>query len=177
MYEFNCPRCGNPGQVPFEPTNPDSVLCADCHEETGGKTYDMSKAAKAPRRKHNTRVTLNIVCADCGKEAELDYVPKGVSIPEMKCNECMAESQEDDSQWKLVQEMKEREQRSGKQLYEINCSACEKETMLPFKPDPAKTYFCKSCYENDGKPVGPTHKDEPKQSLGQNVFIRPKSDK
>jgi CxxC-x17-CxxC domain-containing protein len=177
MYQFTCPRCGNPGEVPFEPTNPDNVLCKDCHEETGGKTYDLSKATKAPRRKHNTRVTLNIVCAECGVEAELDYVPKGVSISEMKCKSCMAKSQDDDSQWKLIEELKSREQKSGRPTYEIECSACGKSTDLPFKPDPNKTYFCKSCYENDGKPVVPNRSSEPRQSLGQNVFIRPKSDK
>ncbi len=171
MYQFTCPRCGNPGEVPFEPSNPDRVLCADCHKETDGKTYDLSGAAKAPRRKHNTRVTLNIVCADCGKDAELDYVPKGVAIADMKCNDCMSKSKEDDSQWKMIREMKDREQSSGREMHEIDCSACGKPTTLPFRPDPGKTYFCKSCYENDGKPVV-THKDAPKQSLGGNVFIR-----
>lgn len=176
MYEFTCPRCGNPGKVPFTPSNPDNVICADCHEETDGKTYDFTKATKAPRRKHNTRVTLNIVCAECGEDAELDYVPKGVSIAEMKCDACMAKSEGDDSQWRMVREMKEREQRTGKPVHEIECSACGKDTTLPFRPDPEKTYFCKSCYDNDGKPVV-VHKDIPKKSLGGNVFIRRPTDK
>lgn len=171
MYEFTCPRCGNEGHVPFTPSNPDNVLCGDCHEETDGKTYDFSKATDAPRRKHNTRVTMNIVCAECGKDAELDYVPKGVAIADMKCAECISKLKGKDSQWGMVKEMKEREQSFGRKEHEIECNACGKMTMLPFRPDPSKTYFCKPCYENDGKPVV-VHKEGQRESLGQNVFIR-----
>ncbi|MDA1169109.1 MAG: type IV secretion system DNA-binding domain-containing protein [bacterium] len=32
-------------------------------------------------------------------------------------------------------------------LYDAICSNCGKETQVPFKPDPEKEVFCKSCYE------------------------------
>lgn len=31
MYDIVCSKCGNPGQVPFEPTK-DDVLCRDCFQ-------------------------------------------------------------------------------------------------------------------------------------------------
>lgn len=30
MFTIVCAECGNEGQVPFKPRNPESVLCADC---------------------------------------------------------------------------------------------------------------------------------------------------
>ena len=72
-YEFVCVRCGADESVPFQPRNPDKLMCRECYAETGGKTYDLSRVARAPRRKHNTRVAFNITCAECGKQDELDY--------------------------------------------------------------------------------------------------------
>ncbi len=31
MYDITCSKCGNPGQVPFEPKT-DDVLCRDCFQ-------------------------------------------------------------------------------------------------------------------------------------------------
>jgi len=30
MYSIVCKECGKEGQVPFQPRNPDDVLCAEC---------------------------------------------------------------------------------------------------------------------------------------------------
>lgn len=30
MFDITCSNCGKAGQVPFEPRDPTSVLCADC---------------------------------------------------------------------------------------------------------------------------------------------------
>lgn len=30
MYDIVCSRCGNPGQVPFQPTDGREVLCRNC---------------------------------------------------------------------------------------------------------------------------------------------------
>lgn len=50
MHEITCANCGAKGEVPFEPRNPDNVLCADCFrnkrdDERGG---GMSSAPAAP---------------------------------------------------------------------------------------------------------------------------------
>lgn len=42
MFNITCKECGNEGQVPFEPRNPDDVLCADC--------FGKSRAAGQPSR-------------------------------------------------------------------------------------------------------------------------------
>lgn len=30
MTQITCKQCGNKGEVPFTPRNPDDILCADC---------------------------------------------------------------------------------------------------------------------------------------------------
>ncbi len=51
MHKIVCANCGAEGEVPFEPRNPDNVLCADCFRkkrdgESGG---DMGRTpAPAP---------------------------------------------------------------------------------------------------------------------------------
>lgn len=31
--EITCKKCGNKGTVPFQPRNPDDILCSDCFEK------------------------------------------------------------------------------------------------------------------------------------------------
>lgn len=33
MHEITCANCGAKGEVPFQPRNPDNVLCADCFRQ------------------------------------------------------------------------------------------------------------------------------------------------
>jgi CxxC-x17-CxxC domain-containing protein len=169
-YEFTCKRCGEHGSVPFEPNDPDDVLCRECYEETGGRTYDLSKVTRAPRRKHNTRVAFAIVCSECGKEDELDYVPKGVPMSEILCKKCMADVAGEKSRWALVEEQKSQEQRK-KNRWEFICADCGCLDQLPFEPHDDREYFCYDCYlrrqrEEELERRGSKH------DLGDNVFIR-----
>lgn len=36
MHKITCAKCGKEGEVPFEPRDPSSVLCADCFREDRG---------------------------------------------------------------------------------------------------------------------------------------------
>lgn len=171
-FEFECVRCGELGSVPFQPRNPEKLLCRDCYAETGGKTYDLSRVTKAPRRKHDTRVAFAITCSECGKDDELDYVPKGVPMDEVLCHDCMAARAGEESRWALVEQQKDRERRR-RRTYAFVCDTCGCESELPFKPHPDRTYDCYDCF------LGKQREEEevsrgPKHDLGENVFIRRK---
>lgn len=174
---FICKRCGAEGTVGFTPRDINDLLCRECFEETGGRVYDLSNLSKAPRRKHGTRVAFRITCAECGKDDELDYVPKGVPVNEILCKACMLERNGQASRWALVEEQKDREQRK-KKLYDVNCARCGTIDQVPFQPQADREYFCYSCYlerqrlEELGLPDEPKEPPAPKHDLGDNVFIR-----
>ena len=175
-FDFTCKRCGEVGTFGFVPRDPDDLLCRDCFEETGGRTYDLSNLSKAPRRKHGTRVAFRINCAECGKDDELDYVPKGVPVAEILCKECMLAKSGDSSRWALVEQEKDREQKKKKR-YDVTCAECGCTDQVPFKPQPDREYFCYTCYLNKQREeeFGPPPEQRgPKHDLGDNVFIRRK---
>ena len=172
-FEFECARCGEVGDVPFRPRNPDKLLCRDCYAETGGKTYDLSNVPKAPRRKHDTRVAFRITCSECGLEDELDYVPKGVPVDELLCHDCMSARAGEDSRWALVEEQKMRE-RKQKPKYDFVCATCGQSSELPFKPHPDRQYDCYDCFLAKQREDEAPPPKAPKHDLGDNVFIRRK---
>jgi len=172
-HEFECARCGEPGSVGFLPRNPDKLLCKECYEETGGKTYDLSNVPNAPRRKHDTRVAFRITCAECGTEDELDYVPKGVPADEVLCRDCMAKRAGESSRWALVEEQKQRE-RKIRPRYHVVCATCGEKTTIPFKPHPDREYDCYDCFLQKQRAEEAPEPKSPKHDLGDNVFIRRK---
>lgn len=174
--EFTCKRCGELWTVGFTPRDPTDLLCRDCFEETGGRTYDLSNVSKAPARKHGTKVAFRITCAECGEDDELDYVPKGVPLNEILCETCMLEREGSASRWAIVQEVKNREQQK-RPKHPVDCVTCGATEMLPFKPQAGREYYCYNCYLNlqQREALGiPTEPKEPKHDLGDNVFIRRK---
>lgn len=38
LYDIVCKECGQKGQVPFQPRDPNSVLCSDCFAKSRGLT-------------------------------------------------------------------------------------------------------------------------------------------
>lgn len=173
-YDFTCKRCSEVASVPFHPRDPDDLLCSDCYEETGGRTYDLSNVPKAPRRKHGTRVAFRIDCAQCGKEDELDYVPKGVPVDEILCKECMSAKAGGQSRWAMVEEQKLSEQRK-KMRYDFTCTSCGCLDQLPFQPHEDREYFCYDCYLEKQR-ADELERRGSKHDLGDNVFIRKRKD-
>ena len=35
----------------------------------------------------------------------------------------------------------------GRQMYDVTCSECKKETQVPFKPDGTRPVYCRECYQ------------------------------
>ena len=168
-YEIVCAECGDDAEVPFEPDEDADVYCQSCHE-----TIERNRRRRAerdsPRKQHGTRVSFHITCAECGEEAELDYVPKGVSLDEALCLDCLHEQENEESRWAEVRRRKTRERKSE---WSIECAECGATDYLHFEPEDDRDYYCTSCYHQHEEPDSERLDDM--QSIGRNVY-RPGSD-
>lgn len=185
LFEFECAECGLLDTIDFKPSNPNGLLCVDCHRKRGDKPrYDMSKVAKSPRRTHNTRVAFPIECCVCGKEETLDHIPKGVAFDQIKCSECLTEALPAGAKYNQVAEIKDNEE--GVTDYAIVCDECGKDATIPFRPKAGRIYFCKEC-ASDEKPEPKPVAEEPvddatyeRVAIDEGVFkrrkVEPKND-
>ena len=82
-----------------------------------------------------------LVCSECGREFTFTvgeqefYSSRGLMNEPKRCPECRTAR---------------RRQRSGygnsSQSYSVICSACGKETTVPFEPKEDRPVYCKECY-------------------------------
>ena len=162
-FEIVCSKCGQTDTIPFDPEDKPAVYCHGCHRDAIREKQQRERSA--PRKRHGTRVSLRIECPECGQEAELDYVPKGVALDEVLCPDCFGEENES-SRWEEVQRQKEREQTSE---WEIECAKCGRPDFLNFEPDRNKDYLCTRCFYKHEEPKKGKGK---KEALGRGVYVR-----
>lgn len=180
LFEFECAQCGLLDTVNFKPDNPEAMLCSDCHRERGDRPrYDMAKASKAPRRKHNTRVAFPIICSACGIEETLDHIPKGVPIEQLKCGECLEKELPPESKHHQIAALKDEE--AGITEFMVVCDTCGADTEIPFRPKPDRVYQCQDClYGNEKEDPKPEPEPEPepeeyeRREVADGVFVREK---
>ena len=134
-YAFECAECGADDTVPFEPRG--QLKCSYCM-----RVEREERAERAPRRRHNTRVSVPIECTQCGAEEVLDYVPRGKKLNELMCTKCTEEELGGDSRWKQVRREKAHEERSS---WEVACAECRVPIYLNAKPWPGRDYICQAC--------------------------------
>lgn len=83
-----------------------------------------------------------LVCKDCGVEfifsvAEQEfYAEKGFQNEPARCPSC-----------RRARKQAANENRSERQYYTVNCSACGVETQVPFKPTGVRPVYCRDCYQ------------------------------
>ena len=135
MYDFTCSSCGDVDQVPFEPDR--ELRCKECM-----RAEREIRQRKAPRRKHNTRVSMPINCAECGKREVLDSIPKGKKLDELLCSSCAQEALGKKSTWNEVRRQKQHEART---TWTKSCDECGKKIILMMKPWPEREYYCNDC--------------------------------
>lgn len=58
MYEITCANCGQKGEVPFQPRDPDNVLCIDCFKQKRDAERGIAPSA-APATMPAAEVTDN----------------------------------------------------------------------------------------------------------------------
>ncbi|MFB6264764.1 MAG: CxxC-x17-CxxC domain-containing protein [Bradymonadaceae bacterium] len=164
VWEITCSRCGGEGTVPFEPAEDSAVYCRDCFREV--RREERRREESSPRKKHNTRVSFQITCSECGEEAELDYVPRGVDLDEVMCEECFRRESES-IRWRQVQDRKERERKSE---WTFECAECGRTDVLNFEPEPDRDYRCARCFYDQAEPD--PERVESKERVGRGVYIR-----
>ena len=88
-----------------------------------------------------------LTCKDCGNEfifttAEQQfYTEKGFANEPGRCPECRAAR-------KSVQNRNGYNNREKRPMYDAVCSACGKETQVPFQPRGDKPVYCRDCYRS-----------------------------
>lgn len=170
-YAIVCSVCGEKDRLPFKPRKGQDVFCQDCFKFKRDE-INKKRQRQSPRKKHGTRVTFPIVCAQCGTKETLDYVPKGVALHEVMCSECVRTTYGDKSRWAQIKQTKESEQQGE---WEFTCDECGREDYLKFPPKPDREYFCVRCYNEQDSP---SHERlEGKKRVGRAVYIRKSDEK
>lgn len=85
-----------------------------------------------------------LVCKDCGREFVFTageqefYAQKGFKNEPTRCKECRDQRKA----------MQRRDSRQGqrRELYDAVCSACGKETKVPFRPRNDRPIYCSDCF-------------------------------
>lgn len=133
--------------------------------------HDVSKTINAPRKIHGTRVAITFVCSGCGTESQLDYKPRGVSLTELLCEECM-NAKEGSERWKLVRDKKRDETRSSRQ-FKVTCTECGTRDSVSRRPKGG--WMCDRCKMDQAQP-DPTRLDdmEPVDDSDSPIFVRRK---
>jgi CxxC-x17-CxxC domain-containing protein len=169
-YTITCTLCGSKDQVPFRPRPDHDVFCGDCYKfkRTG---VQKRRESKAPRVKHGTRVMFPIQCAQCGERETLDYVPKGVSLNDVLCSNCVRTTYGDESRWAEISEKKVAEKQAE---WSFDCAECGRADYLKFAPKPDEDYLCVRCYNEHESPS--PQRLQGKKRVGRAVYIRKSDD-
>lgn len=169
-YPIVCTLCGSKDRLPYRPRKGEDSYCQACFKFKRGEV-NKKRQKTSPRKRHGTRVTFPIECAQCGNEEILDYVPKGVSLHEVLCSECVRTTHGDESRWAKIKAQKESEQQGE---WEITCAECGREDYLKFEPKPEKDYTCVRCFQEQARPS--PERLQGKKRVGRAVYIRKSDD-
>jgi len=92
-----------------------------------------------------------LVCRECGKEflfsagEQAFYAEKGFQHQPSRCKDCRGARQAAG---------RDRATPGERYLFPAVCTACGKETQVPFKPTPGKPVYCRDCYAKRGGRAG-----------------------
>lgn len=69
MYDATCTKCGQPTQVPFQPTEGRPVYCAECFKSVRAERPPRGGGAGGMRQMYDA------VCATCGAPTQVPFQP------------------------------------------------------------------------------------------------------
>ena len=87
----------------------------------------------------------NLKCKDCGAdfvftvEEQEFYAQKGFQNEPQRCKQC-----------RIARKQNDRDNRRGggaKEMHDVICATCGKETQVPFKPRSDKPVYCSDCFK------------------------------
>jgi CxxC-x17-CxxC domain-containing protein len=107
-----------------------------------GPKRDETKRGVPPVAVHGTRVHFNLVCARCGADDTLPFVPK--TLGEMLCRECARQVFGED--WAHGRPVRSAEE------HRFTCAECGREDTVPFEPDGRRELLCRACMRGEEQP-------------------------
>lgn len=90
-----------------------------------------------------------MICRDCGKEfiftaGEQDFfAQKGFTNAPSRCKPCNANRKAGGGEAGGMAAGA-----GGRQMYDVTCEKCGKQTRVPFRPTGKKPVFCKECFQD-----------------------------
>lgn len=69
MFDATCSKCGNPTQVPFQPSGDRPVYCNDCFRQMRTDRGGPGATRGGPRQMYDA------VCATCGAPTQVPFQP------------------------------------------------------------------------------------------------------
>ncbi len=89
-----------------------------------------------------------LTCVECGMQfvfsaAEQErHAERGFANEPKRCPPCRQQRRKD----------RDPAGKGPREMHMATCSACGKEAMVPFAPDPAKPVYCDACFESHRPP-------------------------
>lgn len=108
-------------------------------------------------RGNEDRQTFKAVCADCGRDCDLPFEPRG-NRP-VYCRDCFKNHPQEDRPQRFEDRGRggdRRDSRGGsgdRLMFSAVCDNCGKTCQLPFEPRAGKPVFCSRCFEDKEKGV------------------------
>ena len=95
-----------------------------------------------------------LTCRDCGRQFAFTaseqqfFAQKGFTNEPGRCPECRASRKAELGSGRNGGSLGRSYAGSPRQMYPVTCSACGKETQVPFQPTQGKPVYCSACYES-----------------------------
>jgi len=92
----------------------------------------------------------NAICADCGKECQVPFMPTGDKP--VYCSDCFSKRKGEmprRSEGRDFGRPKFRERDRDRQMFSAICDKCGKPCQVPFQPTPGKPIYCEQCFGKD----------------------------
>jgi CxxC-x17-CxxC domain-containing protein len=113
---------------------------------------------------------------DSNMDKIINWSREKYSTPRAKVEEKIIEWAETISAGPALQTGQARRTAPTMTLYDAQCSTCGKIIKVPFKPDPNRPVYCKSCKEKIGAPVAPVKEKSSFTSLREAILEKETTD-
>ncbi len=85
-----------------------------------------------------------LTCRDCSSQFVFTageqefYQARGLTNEPRRCPSCRAQKKAGEGQGQA---------RSGREMFDVVCSSCGRETQVPFRPTGARPVYCQECFQ------------------------------
>lgn len=90
MYPATCSECGQPCEVPFEPSEDRPVKCKECYDKSRPRRSFGNNRRRFGRNDRGEREMHDATCSKCGQACKVPFKP--TEGKEVLCKECYINS-------------------------------------------------------------------------------------